>query len=163
MSSLAADVNSNTQLWDGSSISLGSMIRMSITNWDDNQTIYDLTVLDNRRYPLEDGSINHIVAARLVNSSVDLSFSLTWRDGTLQGKGWPQVDLRNYPNMLRSGKSYRIMSIAGHEVIMAQYMKINDERFRNRLRDSRLAPGDSYQAHFPPQLPGEHNAQNLRF
>ena len=111
MSSLAADVNSNTQLWDGSLIRDGSIIRMSITNWDDNQTIYDLTVLDNRRYPQGDGSINHIIAARLVNSSVELSFSLTWRDGTLQGKGWVQTfnDLDNYPNMLRSGKSYRIM------------------------------------------------------
>ena len=38
MSSLAADVNSNTQLWDGSLIGNDSMIRMSITNWDDNQT-----------------------------------------------------------------------------------------------------------------------------
>lgn len=167
MSSLAADVNSNTQLWDGSSISLDSMIRMSITNWDDNQTIYDMTVLDNRRYDRADGSINHIIKTRLVDGSVELSFDVSFKNGTLQGNGWPHVDLLNYPNMLRSGKSYRIMSIAGQEVKMAQYMKINDELFRRTLRqagvDGELSDGDSYRAHFPPQLPGEHNAQNLRF
>lgn len=161
MSSLA--VNSNTLLWDGSSIGIDSTIKMSITDWYDNQTIHDLIVLDDRRYPLEDGSINHIVTAQLVDSSVVLSFDLTWRNGTLRVKGWPQVDLDNYPNMLRIGKSYRIMSITGHDVIMAQYMKINDKRFQNRLRSARLPESDSYEAHFPLQLPGEHNAQNLRF
>lgn len=147
MSSLAAH---GTSPWDGNVISLGSIVIISITNWSYESTTYEMTVLDERHYSNEDGSIGHKLLLKYGNGpdSEEMSLSMEWRNGTVTLLRWPIAKLSNYPDMLRSGKSVRILSIDGHSVTCNAFMKRNDVKFHHIVqeaeRQGKLAPGDSY-------------------